>query len=122
MIRIRILHPFTRTTHREHLCDLHSLWLSFILTETQQALRVEVRNLPLVIDVDWHLIEESPSGFHVSIWIVRREDDAVNANRVRHAQIGLVRQTPATIHRARLLAYVLTSEDSTVKILPKVFL
>src|SRR5580704_5028670 len=95
---------------------------SFILTETEQALRVEVCDLLLIIRVDGHLIKEPQSGFHVAVWIVRGEDDAVNADRVRHAQIGLVGQTPAAIHRARLLAYVLTSEDSSVEVLPKVFL
>jgi hypothetical protein len=95
---------------------------SFLLTETEQALRIEVRDLFLVIHVDGHLIKELPSGFHVAVGIVRGEDDAVNADRVRHAQIGLVRQTPAAVHRARLLAYVLTGEDSTVEVLSKVFL
>src|SRR5580658_85261 len=95
---------------------------SFLPTETEQALGVEVRDLFLVIHIDGHLIEELPSGLHVAVGIVRGEDDAVNADCVRHALIGLVRQTPTLIHCARLLAYVLTSEDSTVEVLPKVFL
>jgi hypothetical protein len=95
---------------------------SFLLTETEQALGVEVRDLLLVIHVDGHLINELPGSFHVAVWIVRGEEDAVDTDRVHHAQIRLVRQTPALIDRARLLAYVLTSEDSTVEVLPKVFL
>ena len=95
----------------------------FLLTETEQALGVEVRDLFLVIHVDGHLIKELPSRLHVAVGIVRGEDDARSMpDRVRHAQIGLVRQTPAAIHRARLLAYVLTGEDSTVEVLPEVFL
>src|SRR5580698_1657553 len=90
--------------------------------ETEQALCVEVRDLLLFIRVDGHLIKELASGFHVAVWIVRGEEDAVDSDRVHHAQIGLVRQTPALIHRARLLAYVLTSEDSPVEVLPEVFL
>ena len=58
---------------------------TFMLTETEQTLRVEAPDLLLVIHVDGHLIEELPSGFHVAVWIVRGEDDAVNADRVRHA-------------------------------------
>jgi hypothetical protein len=65
------------------------------LTKTEQALRVEVRDLLLIIRVDRHLIKELPSGFHAAVWIVRCEQNAVDADRVRHAQIGLVRQTPA---------------------------
>ena len=95
---------------------------SFILTETEQALRIEVRDLLLIIHVDGHLIKALPSGFHAPVWLVRGEHDAVDTDRVHHALIGLVRQTPALIHRARLLVYVLTSEDSTVEVLPKVFL
>jgi hypothetical protein len=93
-----------------------------ILTETEQALRIEVRDLLLVIQVDGHLIKELPSGFHAAVWIVRSEENAVDTDRVRHAKIGLVRRTPAFIYRARLLAYVFTSEDSAVEVLPKVFL
>src|SRR5580698_4291275 len=91
------------------------------LAETEQALRVEVRDFLPVICVDGHLIKELPSGFHAAVWIVGGEEDAVDSDRVRHAQIGLVRQTPALIYRARLLVYVLTSEDSTVEVLPQVF-
>src|SRR5580704_9819300 len=93
-----------------------------VLTETEQALRVEVRDLFLFICVDGHMIKEWPTGFHAAVWIVRGEEDAVDTDRVRHAQIGLVRQTPALMHCARLLVWVLTSEDSTVEVLPKVFL
>jgi hypothetical protein len=95
---------------------------SFTLTETEQALRVEVRDLLLVIGVDGHLIKELPSSFHAAVRIVGGEEDTVDTDRVRHAQIGLVRQTPALIHRARLLVYVFTSEDPTIKVFPKVFL
>ena len=93
-----------------------------ILTETEQALRIEVSDLLLIIHVDRHLIEESPSGFHAAVGIVRGKEDAVDTDRVRHAEIGLVRQTPALIDHTRLLAYVFTSEDSAVEVLPKVFL
>src|SRR5580698_6203253 len=93
-----------------------------VSTETEQALRVEMRDLLLVICVDGHLIEELPSSFHAAVGIVRGEEDAVDTDRVHHAQIGLVRQTPALIHCARLLVCVLTSEDSTVEVLPHVFL
>src|SRR5580693_8834707 len=93
-----------------------------MLTETEKTLRVEVPDLLLVIHVDGHLIKELASGFHVAVWIVRGEEDAVDTDRVHHAQIRLVRQTPALIHRARLLANILTGEDSTVKVLPQVFL
>ena len=96
--------------------------LSFILTETEQALRVEVRDLLFIAHVDRHLIKVLPSGFHVAVRIVCGEEDAVDPDRVHHAQIGVVCQTPALIHRTRLLAYILASEDSTVEILPKVFL
>ena len=58
----------------------------------------------------------TPGGFHVAVWIVCGEDGAIDADRVRHTQICLVRQTPTAIHRARLLAYVLTSEDSAVEV------
>jgi len=70
---------------------------------TEQALCVEVRDLFFIICVDGHLIKELPSGFHISVWIVGREEDAVDSDRVRHGQIGLARQTPALIYRARLL-------------------
>jgi len=76
---------------------------SFLLTETEQALRVEVGDLLLFIHVDGHLIKELPSGFYAAVWIVRGEDDAVDTDRVHHAQIGLVRQAPALIRRPRLL-------------------
>jgi RNA polymerase sigma-70 factor, ECF subfamily len=49
-----------------------------------------VRDLLLFIHVDRHLIKELPGGFHVAVWIVRGEDDAVDTDRVHHAQIGLV--------------------------------
>ena len=62
-------------------------WPPFILTETEQALRVEVRDLLLIIRVDGHLIKELPSGFHAAVWIVRGEEDAVDTDRVRHAQM-----------------------------------
>src|SRR5580698_2920746 len=96
--------------------------LSFILTEAEEALSVEVCDLLLIVHVDGHLIKELPGGFHAAVWIVRSEDDAVDTHRVHHAQIGLVRQTPALIHRARLLVYIFTGEDPTVEVLPKVFL
>ena len=64
---------------------------SCLLIETEQALGVEVRDLFLVIHVDGHLIKESPSGFHVAVWIVRSEEDAVDTDRIHHAQIRLVR-------------------------------
>src|SRR5580658_6651135 len=107
-----------------HTCSSGSMpcSTSFLLIETEQALGVQVRDLLLVIHVDGHLIKELPSSFHVAVWIVRGEEDAVDTDRVHHAQIRLVRQAPALIDRARLLAYVLTSEDSTVEVLPKVFL
>jgi hypothetical protein len=95
---------------------------AFMLTETEQTLRVEVPDLLLVIHIDGHLIKELPRGLHVAVWIVRGEKDPVDTDRVHHAQIRLVRQTPALIHRASLLANILTSEDATVKVLPKVFL
>src|SRR5580658_10171139 len=66
----------------------------WILTETEQALRVEARDFLSIIRVDRHLIKELPSGFHAAVWMVRGEQDAVDADRVRHGQIGLVRQTP----------------------------
>jgi hypothetical protein len=59
-----------------------------------QALRVEVRDLFLVSSVDGHLIKELASGFHAAVWSVRGEEDAVDTDRVRQAQIGLVRQIP----------------------------
>src|SRR5580692_7614967 len=92
------------------------------VTETEQALRVEVRDLLPVICVDGHMIKEWSSGFHAAVWIVRGEEDAVDSDRVRHAQIGVVRQTPAIIHCARLLIRVLTSEVPTVEVIPQVFL
>src|SRR5580692_11197390 len=92
------------------------------LTETEQTLRVEVRDLLLVIHVDGHLIKELSGSFHVTVWIVCGEEDAVDTDRVHHAQIRLIRQTPTLIDCARLLAYVLTRKNSTVEILPKVFL
>ena len=48
-----------------------------------------MRDLLLFIRVDGHLIKELPGGFHVAVWIVRGEDDAVDTDRVHHAQIGL---------------------------------
>jgi hypothetical protein len=81
-----------------------------------------VRDLFLIIHVDGHLIKELPGGFHAAVWMIRGEDDPVDTDRVHHAQIGLVRQTPALINRARLLACELASQDSTVEVLPKVFL
>ena len=60
------------------------------MTETEQGLRVEVRDLLLVTRVDGHLIKEWPSGFHAAVWIVGGEEDAVDTDRVRHAQIGVV--------------------------------
>jgi hypothetical protein len=95
---------------------------SFIRTEAEQAFRVEVCDFLLIIHVDRHLIKELSSAFHAAVWIVRGKDDAIDADRVHHAQVGLVRQTPALIYRARLLVYVLTSEDATVEVPPKVFL
>src|SRR5580693_9133277 len=92
------------------------------LTETEQALRVEVRDLLPVVCVDGHMIKEWPSGFHAAVGIVRGEKDPVDSDRVSHAQIGVVRQTPALIHRARLLIRALASENPTVEILPQVFL
>src|SRR5580692_3651148 len=92
-----------------------------VLTETEQALRVEVRDLLLIIRIDGHLIKELPSGLHAAVGIVRGEEDAVYSDSVRHTQISLVRQTPALIDRAGLLACVFTSEDTTVEIFPKVF-
>ena len=89
---------------------------------TEQALGVEVRDLLLIVHVDGHLIKVLPSGFHGAVRIVGGEEDAVDTDRVRHAQIGLVRQTPTLIHHAGLLAYILTSEDSTVEVFPKIFL
>src|SRR5580693_4571544 len=91
-----------------------------VSTETEQALRVEMRDLLLVICVDGHLIEELPSGFHAAVGIVRGEEDAVDTDRVRHAQIALVRQIPALIYRTRLLVHVLTTEHSAVEVLPHV--
>jgi hypothetical protein len=41
--------------------------LSFILTETEQALRVEVRDLFLIIRIDGQLIKESPGGSHAAV-------------------------------------------------------
>src|SRR5580700_6795238 len=93
-----------------------------MLSETEQTLRIEVPDLLLVFHVDGHLIKKLPCGFHVAVWIVRGEEDVVDTDRVHHAQIRLVRQTPALIHRARLLANILTSKDSTVEVLPQVFL
>src|SRR5580692_5400613 len=91
-----------------------------VSTETEQALRVEMRDLLLVICVDRHLIEELPSSFHAAVGIVRGEEDAVDTDRVRHAQIGLVGQVPAFIYRTRLLVHVLTTEHSAVEVLPHV--
>jgi len=97
-----------------------ALLSSRILAEPEQALRVEVRDFLLVIHVNGHLIKELPSGFHAAVWIVCGEEDTVDTDRVRHAEIGLVRRVPALVDRARLLAYVLASENSAVEILAKV--
>jgi hypothetical protein len=57
-----------------------------VSTETEQALRVEMRDLLLVIHVDGHLIKALPSGFHAAVWSVRGEENAVDTDRVRHSQ------------------------------------
>jgi hypothetical protein len=61
-----------------------------VLTETEQGLRVEVRDLLPIGCVDGHMIKERSSGFHAAVWIVGGEEDAVDTDRVRHAQIGVV--------------------------------
>jgi hypothetical protein len=48
---------------------------SFTLTETEQALRVEVCDLLLIIRVDGHLIKELPSGLHAAVSIVGGEEE-----------------------------------------------
>ena len=95
---------------------------SFPLTDTEQALRIDVRDLLLFVHVDRHLIKELSSGFHAAVWMVRGEDDAIDTDRIHHSQIRLVRQTPALIHRARLLVQVFAGEDSSVEVFPHVFL
>jgi hypothetical protein len=102
---------------------IHPTWLpSFILRlasstspppETEQVFGVEVRNFLFIAHGDGHLINLLPSGFHVAVRIVCGEDNAVDTNRVHHAQIGMVYQTPDHTRRARLLAYIATSEDPT---------
>jgi hypothetical protein len=52
-----------------------------VLTETEQALRVEVRDLLLIIRVDGYLIEELSSGLHAAVWIVRGEENAADTDR-----------------------------------------
>jgi hypothetical protein len=49
------------------------------------------------VDTDNQDIDDAPA-----VGMVRGEEDPVDTDRVRHAQIGLVRQTPALIYRARL--------------------
>src|SRR5580698_9494405 len=75
-----------------------------------------------VTGANGHLVKEWSSGFHAAVGMVRREEDAVDTDRVRHAQIGLVRKIPALIHRASRLVCELATEDSAVKVLPQVFL
>src|SRR5580658_2176827 len=80
-----------------------------------------MRDLLPIIRVDRHLIKEWPSGFHAAVGMVRGEKDAVDTDRVCHAQIGVVRQTPALIYYTRLLVGKLTTKNSAIEILPQVF-
>src|SRR5580698_3114257 len=75
-----------------------------------------------VTGANGHLVKEWSSGFHAAVGMVRREEDAIDTDCVRHTQIGLVRQTPALVHRAGLLICKLTTKNSAVEVLPQVFL
>jgi hypothetical protein len=57
-----------------------------VLAETEQALRVGVRDRFLIIRGDEHMIKGWPSGLHSAVWMVRGEKDAVDTDLARYAR------------------------------------